>query len=122
MESEFEMTNLGLKKFFLGIELQHSESGIFISQCKYASAVLKRLNMSNYKTATTPVITCLKLSKDDDGSTVYPTMLKRLVGSLMYLTKTRLDVMSRVNMISRFMDSLWKGRMIFVFSVRKTLE
>ena len=37
MESEFEMTDLGLMKFFLGIEVQQSESGIFISQTKYAS-------------------------------------------------------------------------------------
>ena len=39
MESEFEMTNLGLMKFFLGIEVQQSESGIFIPQSKYASLV-----------------------------------------------------------------------------------
>ena len=78
--------------------------------------------MSNCKTSPTPVITGLKLRKDDDGSTVDPTLLKRLVGSLMYLTKTRLDVMFGVNMISRFMDSPQKGRIIFVFSVRKTLE
>ena len=40
MESEFEMTDLALMKFFLGIEVQHSESGIFISQSKYASDFL----------------------------------------------------------------------------------
>ena len=68
--------------------------------------------MSNCKTSPTPTITSLILSKDDDGSTVDPTMFKRLVGSLMYLTKTRLDMMY----------SLRKGRIIFVFSVRKTLE
>ena len=50
MESEFEMTDMGLVKFFLGIEVQESESGIFISQTKYASEVLKRFNMSNCKT------------------------------------------------------------------------
>ena len=86
MESEFEMTDLGLMKFFLGIEVQKSESGIFISRSKYGSEVLKRFNMSNCNTALTPVKTCLKLSKDDDGSTIDPTLFKRLVGSLMYLT------------------------------------
>ena len=39
MESEFEMTDWGLMKFFLGIEVQHYESGIFISQSKYASTI-----------------------------------------------------------------------------------
>ena len=55
MESEFEITNLGLMKFFLGIEVQQSESGIFISQSKYANTVLKIFNISNSKTSPTPI-------------------------------------------------------------------
>ena len=51
-----------------------------------------------------PVITGLKLSKDDEGSTVDPTLFKRLVGSLMYLTSIRPDIMYGVIMISRFME------------------
>ena len=47
MESEFEMTDLGLMRFFLGIEAHQYERCIFISQSKYASTVLKRFNMSN---------------------------------------------------------------------------
>ena len=73
------MTDLGLMIFFLGIEVQQCESGIFISQSMYASAVLKRFNMSNCKTASSPVITGLKLSKDDDGSTINPIMNKNII-------------------------------------------
>ena len=61
--------------------------------------------MSKCKTAPTPVITSLKLSEDDERSTVDPTLFKRLVGSLMYLTVTRTDIMYGVSMISRFMES-----------------
>ena len=82
MESKFEMTDLGLMKNFLGIEVQPSKSGIFISQSKYASAVLKIFNMSNCKTTPILVIKGLKLSKNDDGSTVDPMLFKRLVGIL----------------------------------------
>ena len=53
----------------------------------------------------TPVIIGLKLSKDDEGSTVDPTLFKRFVGSLKYLTATRLDIMYGVSLISRFMES-----------------
>ena len=45
MKQEFEMTNLGLMKYFLGIEVNQSEKGIFISQSKYANDILKRFNM-----------------------------------------------------------------------------
>ena len=61
--------------------------------------------MSNCKITPTPVIIGLKLSKDVDGSNVDPTMFKRLVGSLMYLTATRPDIMYGVSLISRFMES-----------------
>ena len=61
--------------------------------------------MSNCKTTPTPVITGLKLSKEDEGSIVDPRLFKRLVGSLMYLTTTRPDIMYGVSLISRVMES-----------------
>ena len=61
--------------------------------------------MSNCKVDPTPVKTSLKLSKDDEGSTIDSMMYKRLVGSLMYLTTTRPDIMYGVSLISRFMES-----------------
>ena len=86
---------------------------MFISQTKYASEVLKIFNMSNYKTDPTLVITSLKLSKDDEGSTVDPMMFKNIVGSLMYLTVTRPNIIYGVSLISRFRespkDSHWKA-------------
>ena len=62
----FKMADLGLLKFFLGIEVQQSKNGILISHSKYASDFLKIFNMSNWKTTPTPVITGLKLSKDGE--------------------------------------------------------
>ena len=63
MESKFEITNLGLMNFSMVIEVHQSESGIFISQSKYASVVLKIFNISNCKVSPTLVITCLKLKQ-----------------------------------------------------------
>ena len=82
--------------------------------------------MSNCKTAPTPVITGLKLSKDDEGSTVDPTLFKRLVGNLMYLTTTRPDIMYGVSLISRFMespkDSHWQAGKIILRYVSGTKD
>ena len=61
--------------------------------------------MLNCKPVVTPIATGTKLSKKDDGSKVDPTLYKRLVGSLMKLTATRLDIMFALSLISRFMES-----------------
>jgi hypothetical protein len=112
MKDEFEMTHLGFIRYFLGIEVHQYKTGIFISQSKYAHEILKRFNMMNSKVAPTLVITGLELRKEDKGSKVDPTLFKRLVGSLMYLTMTRADIMYGVSLISRFMEntkeSHWK--------------
>ena len=105
MNKDFEMTYLGLMRFFLGLDVEQSEKGIFNSQSKYANEVLKRFRMLNCKTTPTPVATGTKLSKEDCSPNVDPTLYKRLVGSLMYLTATRPDIMFAVSLISRFMES-----------------
>eukprot|EP00253_Pinus_taeda_P034872 PITA_34872 len=102
---EFEMSDLGLMKYFLGIEVEKSEKEIFIYQNKYSKDLLKRLEMENCKPVPAPVATGTKLSKDDEGSDVNPTLFKRLVGSLMYLTATRPDIMQGVSLVSRFMET-----------------
>jgi hypothetical protein len=112
MQSEFEMTDLGLMKYFLGIEVEQSEKGIFICQQKYATDILKRFKMNKCKPTDTPIATGTKLSKQDEGTTIDYTLYKRLVGSLMYLTTTRPYIMYAVSLISRFMEnpkiSHWK--------------
>ena len=69
--------------------------------------------MGYCKPVPTPVATCTKLRKDDEGSYVNPTLFKMLVDSLMYLTATRLDIRKGVSLISRFMetpkDSHWQA-------------
>ncbi|XP_059073177.1 secreted RxLR effector protein 161-like [Cryptomeria japonica] len=61
--------------------------------------------MMNCKSAPTPIVTGLKLRKDDKEAYVNSTLYKKLVGSLMYLTTTRSDIMFGVSLISRFMES-----------------
>ena len=104
MKDEFEMTDMGLVRYFLGIEVEQGEKGIFISQEKYVNQVLERFNMQECKVAITPTVMGLKLSKNDSSKDFDPSLYKSIVGSLMYLTTTRPDIMHVVSLISRFME------------------
>eukprot|EP00253_Pinus_taeda_P028706 PITA_28706 len=104
MKNEFEMTNLGFLRYFLGIEVDQSENCVFISQDKYVEAMLKRFNMQNSKAAVTPTVVGLKLTKEDNNKDFDPKLYKSIVGSLMYLTATRPDIMHAVSLTSRFME------------------
>jgi hypothetical protein len=105
MKKEFEMTYLGLMNYFLGIEVTQNDKGIFICQSKYARDVLKRFKMINYSSVSTPMAVGTKLSREQNEMDFDSTIFKKLVGSLMYLTTTRPDIMYGINLISRFIDT-----------------
>ena len=105
MKKEFEMTDLGLMKYFLGIEVTQNIKGIFICQNKYAKDVLRRFRMINCSPISTPMTIGKKLSKEGDEMNFDMTIFRKLVDSLMYLTKTRPNIVYAVSVISRFMDS-----------------
>ena len=105
MKKEFEMTDMGLLRYFLGIEVKQTNEGIFISQTMYAGDILKRFRILNSKPTPTLTTTGLKLSKDDCSSNVDPTFYKSMVGNLMYLTTKRPDIMYAFNLISTFMET-----------------
>ncbi|KAL4011046.1 hypothetical protein IC575_028092 [Cucumis melo] len=102
---EFEMTDIGLMSYYLGIEVKQSEEGIFISQERYTREILEKFNMMNSKPVATPVETRTKLSKHEEGDDVDPSYFKSLVGSLRYLTCTRPDILFSVGLVSRFVES-----------------
>lgn len=105
MKKEFEITDLGLMNYFLGIEITQNDKGIFICQSKYARDVLKQCRMINCSSVSTPVTVGTKLSREQNEMDFDSTIFRKLVGSLMYLTTTRLDIMYGVSLISRFMGT-----------------
>ncbi|KAG7534720.1 GAG-pre-integrase domain [Arabidopsis thaliana x Arabidopsis arenosa] len=105
MMLEFEMSDLGKMKYFLGVEVKQCQDGIFICQRRYAREVLARFGMENSNSVKNPIVPGTKLHKDQSGERVDETLFKQLVGSLMYLTVTRPDLMFVVCLISRFMAS-----------------
>jgi hypothetical protein len=83
MQSEFEMTNLGIMKYFLGIEVVQSTKGIFAYQQKYAATIIKIFGMEYCNPTKTPIPLGTKLSKKYEGPIVDSTLYKSLVGSLL---------------------------------------
>ena len=67
MKKEFHMTNVVLMKYFLGIEVEKYAQGIFISQHKYATRILKRFIMYKCNPTDTPIATSIELSKQIEG-------------------------------------------------------
>ena len=108
MMVEFEMSDLGMMHYFLGIEVVQLANGIFISQKKYVQDILDRFQMKDCNPVSTPTKFGLKLNKDHEGKKVDSTLYKQIFGSLMYLTATRLDIMYSVSLISRYMENLTK--------------
>jgi len=104
MMDEFEMTDLGLMHYFIGIEVIQSATGILMSQKKYVQEILDRLQMNDCHLVTVPTEFGLKLLKDHNGSNVDRTLYKQIVGSLMYLSGTILDIMHAVSLISKYME------------------
>eukprot|EP00253_Pinus_taeda_P017998 PITA_17998 len=93
MKSEFEMNELGLLRYFLGIEVKQTQYDIFISQAMYVIEILERFKIQNNKSAPTPTVIGLKLSKEYCNINVNPKLYKSMIDILMYLTATRLDIM-----------------------------
>lgn len=104
MEEEFSMTDLGVMRYFLGVEVIQDARGIFITQRKYASETLRKFGMEDCNHVLNPIVPGMKLTKGGDGTEVDPTSFKQLVGSLRYLTATRPDLIYSVNLVSRYME------------------
>ena len=105
MKKEIEMSMLGELTFFLGLQVYQSDKGIFISQTKYIKDMLKKFKMEDSKPVSTPMVTSCKLRKDDEFLEVYHIMYRYMIGSLLYVTTTRPDVMQVIGLVSRFQSS-----------------
>ncbi|GKB43893.1 putative ribonuclease H-like domain-containing protein [Tanacetum coccineum] len=102
MKSRFQMSSMGELTFFLGLQVKQKEDGIFISQDKYVAEILKKFDFAGVKTASTPIETQKPLVKDEESSDVDVHLYRSMIGSLMYLTAFRPDIMFAVCACSRF--------------------
>jgi hypothetical protein len=101
--AEFEMKDLGLMHYFLGLQVWQSPKKIFLNQGKYAMEILKAFDMLECKSMNIPMETKVKLLVDTSSKLVDPTLYRQIIGLLMYLKNTRLDICFFVNTLSQYL-------------------
>src|SRR6202047_564738 len=102
MQKEFEMSMMGELKFFLGLQIEQLQGGNFISQSKYTKELLERFGMKDTKLCKTPMSLTARLEKDEKGKKVDIKKYRCMIGSLLYLTTSRLDITLSVCICARY--------------------
>jgi len=102
MQSEFEMSMMGELGFFLGLQIKQHPNGIFINQEKYVKDILKKYKMNEAKIMVTPMHPSSSLDKDENGKSISEKEYRGMIGSLLYLTASRPDIVFAVGLCARF--------------------
>ncbi|GJT94234.1 putative ribonuclease H-like domain-containing protein [Tanacetum coccineum] len=122
MKDKFQMSSMGELTFFLGLQVQQKKKGIFISQDKYVHEILKKFNYTDVKSASTPTDLERPLVKDADADDVDEHLYRSMIGSLMYLTASRPDIMFAVCACARFQVSPKTSHLLAVKRIFRYLK
>nr|GEY09585.1 retrovirus-related Pol polyprotein from transposon TNT 1-94 [Tanacetum cinerariifolium] len=102
MKSRFEMSMMGKMTFFLGLQVNQSPCDIFINQSKYMLEILNKHGMESCDPIGTPMEIKDKRDLDQNGSPVDATKYRSMIGALMYLTSSRLDIVHTTCLCARY--------------------
>jgi hypothetical protein len=105
LSDQFLMSDLGLLKYFLGIEISSTPEGFFLSQEKYIQDLLDRASLTDHRTAETPMELNVHLTPTGGEPLEDPTHYRHIVGSLVYLGVTRPDISYSVHILSQFVSA-----------------
>ncbi|GJT04957.1 putative ribonuclease H-like domain-containing protein [Tanacetum coccineum] len=122
MKSRFQMSSMGELTFFLGLQVKQNKAGIFISQDKYIVEILKKFDLVNVKAAITPMETKVAMTKDEEAIDVDVHLYRSMIGSLMYLTASRPDIMYAICVCLRFQVTLKTSHLNVVKRIFKYLK
>lgn len=109
LKKQFEMKNLGHLHYFLGLQVLQSKEDISLSQSKYAYDILCHFHMEEYKPTPSPFHFGVKLSVTCTSPEVDVALYRQLVGKILYLTHTHLDLSFVAGVISQFMHKPHEG-------------
>eukprot|EP00253_Pinus_taeda_P019580 PITA_19580 len=122
MQKEFEMSLLDELTYFLGLQVQQNKDDIFLSQTKYLKQILKKYGMEDSKLVCTPMVIGCSLNANDESAAVHQPTYRSMIGSLLYLTGTRPDIMHAVGIVGRFQTNLKETHLQEVKRIFKYLQ
>ncbi|KAK2451190.1 putative mitochondrial protein [Trifolium repens] len=122
MQDEFEMSMMGELKFFLGIQINQGKDDTYIHQSKYTKELLKKFNLEDCKTMATPVHPTSSLSKEEIGTKVDQKLYRGMIGSLLYLTASRPDILYSVCLCARFQSDPRESHLTTVKRIYRYLK
>jgi len=122
MKNKFEMSSMGEMKFFLGLQVDQMQNGIFIHQTKYVQDLLNRFMMTDTKYTTTPLPVNHGIGPDATGDPVDSTLYRSMIGSLMYLTASRPDIMFPTCLCARYQSAPKVSHLIDVKRILRYLK
>ena len=106
------MSDLGLLKQFLGLEIEKKSDGIMVTQSKYISDLLFNFNMAEFRPTPFPFLSGISLEEGKNTPPMDCTIYRQLIGSLLYLINSQPDICYAMNDVSRYMqknhDIHWK--------------
>ncbi|KAI3821075.1 hypothetical protein L1987_08631 [Smallanthus sonchifolius] len=105
MKLKFEVSLICQMQFFLGLQVEQSDAGILIHQTKYVKDILTKFNMSDCKATSTPIAIHKPLTLDPSGVEVNQKFYRSMIGSFMYLTASRPDIMYAVCSCVRYQSA-----------------
>jgi hypothetical protein len=119
MQNTFQMADLGLLNYYLGLEVSHKDNGVIVSQKRHALKILAAVGMEGCNPRHYPMENRLNLSRSSTAPLVGSTEYRRMVGALRYLVNTRPDLAYVVGYISRFMEMPTNAHLMTVERVLK---
>ena len=119
MAREFEIKDLEPLRYFLGMEVARTRKGIVVSQKKYTLDLFKETRMLGCKPVDTPID---QNKKNKTGTPVDKGGYQRLVGKLIYLSPTRLDIDFAISMVGQYMHASCEEHLETVFQILRYLK
>ena len=105
MQSKFEMSTMGELQYFLGLQIKQQSNGTFIHQSKYVKELLNKFSLKDCKSCSTPMSPTTQVAPDEPGKLADQTMYRCMIGSLLYLTASRPDIMFSTCVCARYQSA-----------------